>query len=209
MIFALITTYSTTGLILLLLLFVLYGYTKNKNSKIIKTIIILCLIPIVALCINNLLLEKQSEHEFSFLARSFDLFGGLQLFTQKPLFGYGYKNYDAFFKISSLIFTDERPCSNGFSSMLYQLGLFGSLIFIIPFIWLKKDMCKTNSKNQLYFWIFVIVMIIIIMGEPIQYMSFGTLVIGYILAFTTSKKKLRLTHFLDIINLQFHRYKNT
>lgn len=29
------------------------------------------------------------------------------------------------------------------------------------------------------------------MGEPIQYMSFGTLVIGYILAFTTSKKKIK------------------
>lgn len=182
-IISLISTFSTTGLILLVLLYAYYLSTRSKSPY----LIILLLLPIVPYIIHSLLIQKQSDHEFSFLARSFDLVGGFKLFIQSPIWGHGFKNHEAFYSIIGMMFGDDRPCSNGITSTLYQLGIIGSLIFFVPFIQLGNRIRHISHSNKKLYNIFLGTLFILVMGEPIQYACLGVAIIGYVISIMSIK----------------------
>ena len=185
LLFALFTTFSTTGI----LLFIMMMYYKFSQKKVFKTgplkLLLFCTaIPILYFSFFSILSTKQENHAFSFMARSYDLLEGFNLFIQSPIWGHGFKNYDVFYKIQSGVFEEERYNSNGLSCLLYQLGIIGSALYFIPYIALRK---KIKEKGMLNF--FSIIMIFLVMGEPIQYMTGGLAILGFSYATLFSSRK--------------------
>lgn len=187
-IISLISTYSTTGLILFVMLYAYYLFSHSKSPY----LFIFLLLPAVPLIINSLLTQKQSDHEFSFLARSFDLVGGFKLFIQSPIWGHGFKNHEAFYSIIGIVFGDDRPCSNGITSTLYQLGIIGSLVFFVPFIQLGNRIRRISPSNNILYKIFLITLFVLVMGEPIQYACLGLAIIGYVISLMSINKNVSI-----------------
>ena len=113
----LISTYSTTGFIVAIVQFS-YWYYINSRSHF-KLFLILVIPIFMFLAIHSLLMEKQTNAEGSWIARTFDVVAGINLFFKSPLWGWGYGNLDAYRMFSASLF-DERSCSNGFITILYQ-----------------------------------------------------------------------------------------
>ena len=169
----------------------LYAYYLFSHSKS-PYLFIFLLLPAVPLIINSLLTQKQSDHEFSFLARSFDLVGGFKLFIQSPIWGHGFKNHEAFYSIIGIVFGDDRPCSNGITSTLYQLGIIGSLVFFVPFIQLGNRIRRISPSNNILYKIFLITLFVLVMGEPIQYACLGLAIIGYVISLMSINKNVSI-----------------
>ena len=189
-IFSILTTFSTTGYILAV---VILGYYLSKRSKAKRGSSLS--VPVVAtvligggLLIYNILQEKQSEHEFSYMARSFDLIGGFKLFLQHPILGVGYDNHQSFIEFSANVFEMERNDSNGVVSILYQLGLVGAAIYYIPMIKAYKKLRLLGARKSLLH-LFIVTLIVLIMSEPIQYSPGGIMIFCYMYAICMSKKK--------------------
>lgn len=187
--FSILSTFSTTGYILAV---VLIAYYLSKRSKAKRGSSLS--IPVVAtvligggLLIYNILQEKQSEHEFSYMARSFDLIGGIKLFLQHPIFGVGYDNHQSFYEFSADVFEMERNDSNGVVSVLYQLGLVGAALYYIPMTKAYKKLKVLGAKKSLLF-LFIVTLIVLIMSEPIQYSPGGIIIFCYMYAIYMSNK---------------------
>ncbi|UPS45264.1 O-antigen ligase family protein [Prevotella sp. E15-22] len=185
---ALLSTFSTTGLILTVLMFAYYINTRKIKGKAIRWLLALMTVGVVVFVVNDLLATKQEEHSFSFSARMFDLIGGIQLFLQSPIWGWGYKNHDAFYVISMQGFGTERSDSNGVVSALYQIGILGCTIFYVPFILVRKKL----KENKRLFSFLSILLILLMMGEPIQYTTTGVAIVGFVTAMLMTKNKVDL-----------------
>lgn len=160
----LISTYSTTGIVTALIMIAFYVYI---GSKYYFRVFLFITIPLLLLyVINALLVEKQANAEGSWVARSFDLVASINLFLKSPLWGWGFENHDIY-RLFSANLLYERPSSNGLTSILYQLGIIGLLVYVIPFKrFYKLLQCK---KERNIFCLFVVIFVILLMGEPIQY----------------------------------------
>ena len=185
----LLTTFSTTGLILTVIIVAYYFNSRNIKTIFVRIGFASLSIVAVVYIITDLLAAKQVEHANSFTSRMIDLIGGIKLFCEQPLLGYGYKNFDVFNSYSLQFFPVERNNSNGVVSALYQLGLIGCSIFYIPFIYVRKKIKHHKSLFTLY----TLVLIVLMMGEPIQYTTTGACIIGYIMAAIMTRKKVELT----------------
>lgn len=92
---ALISTFSTTGLILGLLTIVLYFLTK-RNANVFLSLTKYILIPLIfifSIAIIEFLLETKMSMGHSYSSRVSDFLVGIEYWMKKPLFGYGYGNY--------------------------------------------------------------------------------------------------------------------
>lgn len=175
----LLTTYSTTGLMVAALLYGYYFYSKSSRKLGGNIVIGLFVLLAIYFFIDGLLVQKSENHVNSYGSRMFDLWGGLQLFIQSPIWGWGYQNVDVYNAYSSSLF-GSRTNSNGFIIILYQLGLLGLSLYIIPF---KRFYSKLKVKfNRRLFLLFIIVWIMLIMGEPIQYTTTGLAILAYLCA---------------------------
>lgn len=165
-----LSTVSTTGIIVALLMlgyYVVVGrdYLIRKKSIILGIVLVMIIFAII----NELLLKKSVEHSFSFSARMYDLIGGIQLFIQKPLFGWGYRNADIFYDFQRTTFGALRGNSNGITTILYQLGIVGAGIYTVP-IYCALKSARNDIKAYRRLCFFIIIFIVLIMSEPIQYM---------------------------------------
>jgi len=88
---------------------------------------------------------------------------GLQGFLDKPLFGHGFMSYNYFIERNYNI--DVGYSHNNYVELLFSLGLFGFLIYYLPYIYiLKKALNKaktiysenSNILNLLYIYILII-----------------------------------------------------
>lgn len=185
-----LSTVSTTGIIVALLM-IGYYIVVGRDHLIRKKSIILgiVLVIIIFFIINELLLKKSVEHSFSFSARMYDLIGGIQLFIQKPLFGWGYRNADIFYEFQRTIFKALRGNSNGIATILYQLGIVGAGIYTVPIYYALKSV-RNNIKAYRRLSFFIMIFIVLIMGEPIQYMPIMFSILAICLGnYNVSKKE--------------------
>lgn len=178
----LLTTYSTTGLMVAAVLYGYYFYTKSSRKLGGNIVMGLFILLAIFFFIDGLLIQKSENHVNSYGSRMFDLWGGLQLFIQSPIWGWGYQNIDVYNAYSSSLF-GLRTNSNGFIIILYQLGLMGLSLYIIPF---KRFYSRLKMKfDKRLFLLFVVVWIMLIMGEPIQYTTTGLVILAYLCAKTS------------------------
>lgn len=170
----LLSTYSTTGIIVVLILLAYYSYLNFKHYF--KLFYIGICPFLLFFIINALLVEKQTNAEGSWVARTFDLYTSVELFLRSPLWGWGYENLEVYKQFSANLLY-ERQSSNGFTTILYQLGVIGFLIYYIPFKRFYKTLLDNNDKRILV--LFMLMMVMLLMGEPIQYNAIMIVVLAF------------------------------
>jgi hypothetical protein len=143
---ALLTTQSTTGLILCLIIIGYYVLTESINkgtlaSRVIKIFAgIIILIPFVYFASGNLEDKLYGEGRGSAWAREYDLKTGLNVIEAYPFIGIGF-DYTHYYKISQTLgykdtFLDyenilDRGNSNSIIFLFYSVGIPLSIIFMI------------------------------------------------------------------------------
>ncbi len=124
---ALITTASTTGYILFVLIAGMIWINKSKSKK--NRIFIAMIALIVAIVLFSVIIGLKSDTA-SFIARMDDYMAGLKCWLENPILGSGYENYA---KIRSYM-SYTREWNQGFSNTIFSVLAFGGILFLIPFI---------------------------------------------------------------------------
>lgn len=168
---ALITTFSTTGYIALLILIFAYAMFSNKvpNGKWLKVILIVFIIAFILVVIKFAshpsnpfmkIVHFYNEQEWdgsgditSASVRFFAIVLPIQAFLEKPLFGYGYNGLTQY----TLLFTNGmNTCTmiNWFA--IY--GVFFGLMMFYGYYKLTSNICNNSLARKILFVFFFIVM---------------------------------------------------
>lgn len=187
---SILTTVSTTGFTLSIII-LCYHFVSNARSQVKN--FILPLFPLilggVGIVFQEILNLKAENHFFSYYARTTDLVKGFQLFLEKPLFGWGYENKEAYYNLIGSLFYSIRANSNGLVSALYQLGLFGISFYIIPLVMYYREFINMRPQKEKNLALGIIVMIMIVIGEPIQFSAITMMILGLLYAGYTIDKE--------------------
>ena len=201
-----LTTYSTTGLILLL--FQSFFYFKNsfKNKKILAPILIILLIPIYLVLSTNVKEKVSGEREASFQKRMFDLTQPFFIALDYPLTGIGldliqfqkkrqefYISSNRLQSINSLLGvqakfeTTEKGSSNSIMFLLACTGFPTTIILL--FMFYKQKIIKSKR----YIWLILLTLSVI--SEPLLLRPFFFLFIisGFVNIFTKINNQKVLT----------------
>ena len=176
-ILGLITSFSTTGMVIAMILFYLKyskGAVKKHRSKL-KYI----LIPVAIIVAFTLISSRKQSN--SFVVRTEDYQAGFRAFCDKPLFGSGYANFSRF----SNYMDGSREMygtSNSIVSILGQCGIYLSLFYYIGFILLWK---KSKINKDKSFSLFLTIIFILFLTTSFAY----TTMLLYFLAIMYSYKK--------------------
>lgn len=178
---SILSTTSTSGIMVLIILYVLKIYSTRTTSKL---ILILKLFSNIALTLGGILaiiyLINQKSGSVSMIERMNDLLIPIKLFWEKPFFGWGYLNYDIYDIYTVL--SNNKGNSNGIMSLLYQTGLIGVIFYSYYIMIMIKSMSNKLTKNKLFQIVSLVIFIIISnMTEPIIYSNFTLifLAVGY------------------------------
>jgi hypothetical protein len=203
--FLIITTYSTTGLILLLLQLFIYVKSEMKKNIIILPIVLSLIIPIYLIFNLNIDSKVQGEKESSFQKRVFDLTQPLFIALENPLTGIGldvfqFQNIRQEFYISSnsvqsinsltgidaKVEVSDKGSSNSIMFLLAGAGFPSAILLLVMFF---KQQIVVEKK-----WLWMVIMVISVMSEPLLLRPFFFLFIvsGFMYTFNriTSHKKL-------------------
>ncbi|MCV9886233.1 O-antigen ligase family protein [Metabacillus halosaccharovorans] len=127
---SLFTTFSTTGFMLAILIFVV-SFIKIKSKNYLMLIFKAFTVPIIlfsGIYVGFLVFDqKASSTSVSYDLRSTDLETGLELFRERPFIGWGYLNYEPYEAA-----TGTPNNSNGLVSMMFHQGIFGILFHVLP-----------------------------------------------------------------------------
>ena len=192
-----VTTYSTTGLILLL--FQSFFYFKNsfKNKKILAPILILLLIPIYLVLSTNVKEKVSGEREASFQKRMFDLTQPFFIALDYPLTGIGLdliqfqkkrqefyissnrlQSINSSLGVQAKFETTEKGSSNSIMFLLACTGFPTTIILL--FMFYKQKIIKSKR----YIWLILLTLSVI--SEPLLLRPFFFLFIisGFVNIFT-------------------------
>lgn len=203
--FVILTTYSTTGLALLLLQVAIYIKNEFKRNKIVIPLVLLFAIPIYFVFSINVDEKFQGEKEASFQKRLFDLTQPFFIALEHPLTGIGL-DLDKFQKlrqefyfssstlqdiqkqigITSTVTDTEKGSSNSVMFLLAATGFPTTVLFLLMFF--KQQIIKEKR------WLWMTILFISVMSEPILLRPFFFLFIisGFIHTFkriTSFKEK--------------------
>jgi hypothetical protein len=172
------TTYSTTGLAILLLQGLVYVYNEFKKNKLFFLLIVSALIPIYLILQVNVQDKVQGEKEASFQKRFFDLTQPFYIALENPITGIGLdveqfqKFREEFYFTSSAlnyiynqtgvglkVDVTDKGSSNSIMFLLAATGFPTALIFIYMFF---KQQIITEKK-----WLWMSIMLISVMSEPL------------------------------------------
>lgn len=164
LLFSMVTTFSTTGIILSLIICLVRLYQvkpKKLFMKYLKTIIFL-----IAIAGSLYVSQYVIDQKLNYATRSYDLREdnltiGYQLFLEKPLVGWGFLNNSGYEEIAGI-----PNNSNGFISMLFHQGILGIIFHIIPVLILAKNFSKISF---LFSIVFLVYFFISINTEPFVY----------------------------------------
>lgn len=154
-----ITTFTTTGMILLIAMGALkYCLLKKKTSLglIIKWIVGIGVVTAALFIMNTLFLEKSTDG--SWIVRSDDILAGIKTWLQSPVFGMGYDLMEAIEKNYSSFRVYNMGYSSGFFSVLAQGGILLMAIYIIGLIGFMMYGIRKKSY-ELFAFLMVIVII--------------------------------------------------
>ena len=178
---ALLSTISTTGLGLAILIIGFEALVNNKiRDRFSKVTIFLIGFTTAFVVIVWLLDQKLTHATASFDWRFYDWISGIELFIKKPLLGWGYRNHFIFEQLMLNRYGLARGNTNSISSVLYQLGIMGSMIYIVPLLCVNKMLKKQNRIQKRRFFFTVICIVLIVMSEPIIDSALLILILGYV-----------------------------
>jgi len=170
--FVILTSYSTTGLAILLIQVLVYLSEERKNNKLILSVIAILLVPIYFVFSVNVDDKIQGEKEASFQKRIFDLTQPVFIAMENPLTGIGldvfqfqkireefYISSNSFIGITSTIEVSDKGSSNSVMFLLAGTGFPTTLLLLYMFF---KQKIIENKK-----WLFMIILFISVMSEPL------------------------------------------
>ncbi len=204
--FALITTYSTTGLALLVIQGLIYLKEEFKGNKFLIPFIVALTIPIFLVFSVNVEDKVYGDSEASFQKRLFDLTQPLFIAIEHPLTGIGL-DIDQFQKLRKEFYFSsstlkslqdqigveskstgtDKGSSNSIMFLLAAMGFPTAILFIYMFF---KQQIITEKK-----WLIMILMTISVISEPLLLRPFFFIFItsGFMNIFykiTSHKKQL-------------------
>jgi hypothetical protein len=166
-----LTTYSTTGITILLIQIAYYVKTEMKNSKIMIPFVLLLSLPIYMIFSANLEEKVLGEKEASFQKRYFDLVQPLFIALQNPITGIGldldkFQEYRSGFYLESNAFnfvqnkvglelkmeTTDQGSSNSFMFLLSTMGF--PTFFIFMYMFFKQNIF--HERKYLLFCIIIL-----------------------------------------------------
>ena len=175
--FVIFTTYSTTGLSILLLQGVVYVYNEFKKNKLFL-FILAALIPIYLILQVNVQDKVQGEKEASFQKRFFDLTQPFYIALENPITGIGLDveqfqklREEFYFSSSTLnyiynqtgvglkVSVTDKGSSNSIMFLLAATGFPTAILFLYMFF--KQQIIKDKK------WLWMIIMLISVMSEPL------------------------------------------
>ena len=175
--FVIFTTYSTTGLSILLLQGVVYVYNEFKKNRLFL-FILAALIPIYLILQVNVQDKVQGEKEASFQKRFFDLTQPFYIALENPITGIGLdaeqfqKLREEFYFTSSTlnyiynqtgvglkVNVTDKGSSNSIMFLLAATGFPTAILFLYMFF--KQQIIKDKK------WLWMIIMLISVMSEPL------------------------------------------
>jgi len=173
-----VTTYSTTGIALLLLQSLVYILKELKNNKWLVSLFIFFTIPVVMIFNLNVEEKFQGEKEFSFQKRLFDLTQPLFIAAEYPLTGIGLDlnqfqgmREEFYFSSSNLqalqnqigveskMTGTDKGSSNSIMFLFAAMGFPTAILLIYMFF--KQQIINDNK------WLLMIIMLISVMSEPL------------------------------------------
>lgn len=186
---ALFFTFSTTGYIILYLLFVSYMMKKIPKKKLILMVVptlAVMLAVLIYLLHSGVVSDKFDENNASFLIRFSDMEGMLDMIINNPLLGCGI-NSDKY-RIESA----ARGLIANSNGLLYITTQLGCVFTFFLFCMLLKE--AKRRKMFVSPLIYILVFILLNCGEPLTY---SPIILLYILPFNNYKS---LNNGKDIIN---------
>ena len=204
-VFAILTTYSTSGITILLLQIAYYVISEMKNSKVLIPVVLSLSIPIYLIFSANVEEKILGEKEASFQKRYFDLIQPLFIAIQNPITGIGldltkFQEYRSSFYFESSVFDviqdevgldlkmeiTDQGSSNSFMFLLSTMGFPTFFLFMYMFF---RQQLFVEKKYLLYS-----IVIISLMTSPLLLRPFFFIFIisGFVHTFykITSYKKL-------------------
>ena len=170
--FVILTSYSTTGLAILLIQALVYLLEERKNNKLILPVIAILLVPIYFVFSVNVDDKIQGEKEASFQKRIFDLTQPVFIAMENPLTGVGLDNFqfqkireefyissNSFIGITSTTEVSDKGSSNSVMFLLAGTGFPTTILLVYMFF---KQKIIENKK-----WLFMIILFISVMSEPL------------------------------------------
>ncbi|MDG2435720.1 MAG: O-antigen ligase family protein [Polaribacter sp.] len=168
--FVILTSYSTTGLAILLIQALVYLSEERKNNKLILPVIAILLVPIYFVFSVNVDDKIQGEKEASFQKRIFDLTQPVFIAMENPLTGIGldvfqfqkireefYISSNSFIGITSTTEVSDKGSSNSVMFLLAGTGFPTTLLLLYMFF---KQKIIENKK-----WLFMIILFISVMSK--------------------------------------------
>ena len=176
--FVVITTYSTSGLTILLIQSIVYIYEEVKKSKIFGFIAVILIVPVFFIYSNNIENKIKGDYESSFQKRLFDLTQPFFIALQNPITGVGLDviqfqevRKEFYFNSKRLNFlqdqigiqskskTTEKGSSNSVMFLFATLG-FPFTILLLYFVFKQSFF---EQKKILFFILFFLT----IMSQPL------------------------------------------
>ena len=173
-----LTTYSTTGLALLLIQFAVYLFSEFKTNKWLMPFVLILGIPIYMIFSLNVDEKIQGEKEASFQKRYFDLVQPFFIALEYPLTGIGsdveqFQNMrQEFYLFSSSLNTiqektgveskvngTDKGSSNSITFLMAAMGFPTAILLLYMFF--KQQIIKEKK------WLWMLIMIISVMSEPL------------------------------------------
>ena len=175
---AIVTTYSTTGIALLLLQSLVYILKEMKDNKLLVLIFLFFTIPVIMIFNLNVEEKVQGAKEASFQKRLFDLTQPFFIAVEYPLTGIGLDlnqfqkmreefyfssaNLDALqdqMGVDSKTVGTDKGSSNSIMFLFATMGFPTTIIFLFMFF---NQQIIIDTK-----WLFMIIMLISVMSEPL------------------------------------------
>lgn len=176
---------SRTSLILLIvaILYYLYqSFLKKKNNKklLIKKISIIFLIIILLSASVMFFVKNLSKKSASNTERTLLLKVAIQEIKENPFLGVGPGNYNVYAqeKLGVKLASQELTTHNYFLQIIAEWGIFGFIIFIIPYIPLIKNMLLNKEEYEMkymriYIFYFVTLFFNVLSGDARLIFSFA------------------------------------
>jgi len=175
---AILSTYSTTGLALLLVQGIVYLFSEFKTNKFVVPVVLLLSVPVYMVFSLNVEEKVQGEKEASFQKRLFDLTQPLFIAIEHPLTGIGL-DIDEFQKmrkefyfsspalrslqekvgVESKTLGTDKGSSNSIMFLFAAMG-FPTAILLLSMLF--KQQIITEKK-----WLWMVIMIVSVMSEPL------------------------------------------
>ncbi|MDA0764958.1 MAG: hypothetical protein O3A39_11030 [Proteobacteria bacterium] len=177
-----LTSYSTTGLALLLIQVVVYLKNEVKNNKFILLLVLILIVPVYMVFNVNIDEKIYGEGEFSFQKRLFDLTQPVFIALDHPLTGIGLdidqfqqvreefyinSNLNDMFRelgIQQKLEITSKGSTNSVMYMLAGMGFPTAILFV--FMLFKQNI--VTEKKKLFFFI----VLVSVMSEPLLFKPF-------------------------------------